>query len=187
MKRIIILKSLLILLFFYQLDVLAQDKEYTLNELVSSSKCIVLGKVTKINSWVGGNGRIYSDIKFHVSTVYKGKIKQKQELNFSLLGGSIGSRRTTVFELPHFTENVESILFLRSIDDNYDVTNALVTIGGAQGKFDIMEKDNIRSICRDKFMSATISIQNGNEYKKVNNKQAVLLSEFVSQLESLIK
>lgn len=187
MKSIIILKCLLVLLFIYQTDVLTQDKEYSLNELAGSSNAIVLGKVTKINSWVGGNGRIYSDVKFHVSKVYKGKMKQNQELNFSLLGGSMGNRRTTVFEFPHFTADVESILFLRSINDNYDVTNALVTIGGAQGKFDIIEKNNIRNVSRDELMSATLIVKNGSEYKKINNKETVLQSEFVSQLESLIK
>lgn len=187
MKRIIIFNSLLIATIFCHWSIQAQEKVLTINELVNSSKIIVLGKVTNINPWFGGNNRIYSDVKFHILKVYKGNIKQNQVLSFSLLGGSIESRRTTVLEYPHFSYNAESILFLNMINDNYAVTNALVTIGGAQGKFDIIEINNVRSICRDKFISTALIIKSGNEYKSLTNKQTILLSEFESQLESLIK
>jgi hypothetical protein len=125
MKFTNILKGLTLLLFFYQPNIFSQNNVYTIAELVSNSKCIVLGKVTKVTPWVGADGRIHSDVKFQISKVYKGNLKQKRELNFSLLGGTLGGRRTTVLEYPHFTENVESILFLLEINKDYDATNAL--------------------------------------------------------------
>ncbi|KAF0139782.1 MAG: hypothetical protein FD122_2957 [Stygiobacter sp.] len=184
MNRIIIVKSLLILLFILRFNAVAQNNEFTIEKLVGSSNAIIQGKVTKIDSWTGVNGRIYSDVKFKVSSVFKGKVKQNQELNFRLLGGTLGKRRTTVFELPHFEENVTSFLFLRSIGDNYDITNALVTVEGAQGKFDVVENGKV---IRDKFMFEPILIRNGNGYKKMNNKNSVLLSEFLNQIELLTK
>lgn len=180
-----------IILCFFLLNakdyLFSQDKLYTIDDLVSSSNFIVLGKVTSISNYEGGNGRIYSDIKFQVSKVYKGKIQTDQELNFTFMGGELGKRRTTVLEYPHFTKNNESILFLNQINDNKKAQNAFLITGLIQGKFDILSEDgNDKKICRDKFMSLQMNIHTGNEIKTLDNNRTVLLSEFVKQLELLI-
>ena len=179
-------KNIIVYIFLFQVIILAlpQARLFTMDELVNESNFIVSGKVISISCFEGTNGRIYSDIKFQVSKVYKGHIQTKQELIFTFMGGTIGNRTTTVPEYPQFKENSESILFMNNKSDDKESRNSFFITGLTQGKFDIISNGD--KIVRDKFMSIQININDGKENKFIDNKRSVSLSEFVRHLEFLI-
>jgi hypothetical protein len=162
------------------------EKLYEINELVSMSKFIVHGKVIAIRSYKNSNGIILSDVKIKILKSYKGDLKNNQELFFTFIGGTIGSRTTFVQEEPHFEKKQESILFLNQIMDNQKTPNAFLITGMTQGKYDIQYGKNHTQILRDRYLSSEIMIDTSSKNNILSNKHAILLSEFLEKIESII-
>lgn len=165
----------------------AQPYIYTLDELVNYSNYIVLGTTVSITPYFGPGNRIYSNITFRITEVHKGNLQRNGELKFNLLGGTIGSRTTGVLESPHFSEGKESVLFLKKAKSVQGSQNSFYVVGLAQGKFDVINVDNKRSIVRDKLMPEPLAVRLKNGPQFVDNKNNIDYTEFVNKLSELIK
>jgi len=90
-KNIIKPIILLSINFLFLITVLARadEKYYNLVELINNSNVVIKGKVVEINSYERVKGRIYSDIKFYVTKILKGKLVENQEIILTYYGGTI--------------------------------------------------------------------------------------------------
>lgn len=184
MKLHLTKKIVLIILLFSLSTAYSQNQPLSMNDLVNYSQFIVKAKLTKMVSYIGANNRIYSDIKYIVSKVYKGKIKTGEEVNFTFMGGSIGNRKTMVLESPVFETDIESILFLNYIQntDSYYIYNL------ADGKYDIKNNsDNREIILRDLHSSHPLIINTTSGNKIIDNRNSIYLDDFQYNLKNLIE
>lgn len=179
---------ILCLLVYSNTIYMNDEKQFSMAELVNSSKFIIYGRVISINSYQGENGWILSDIRIQVQKNLKGKMKTNMEIVFTIIGGTLGNRTTMTLVYPRFKANQEMILFLNQIRDESNIPNSFFITGMGQGKFDIIKdlNDNL-NIIRDESIASQLVIKVGAGNKILSNKLNVPLTDFVSQVQSLIK
>lgn len=105
-------------------------------DLIVSSRAIVKGQVTKIESQYGENGNIFTYITVDVEHVYKGQIAEKT-IVIRQLGGRMGDRVAQVYGSPQFVKGEKVLLYLNTANDG-----ALHVAHLFIGKFQIIKDDN---------------------------------------------
>lgn len=165
----------------------SQEKVYSLSELTNKSDFIVHGKVVSIKCYMDSYGAIMSDIKIIVYEDMRMKLNSNDEINFTLMGGTLGNIRSICSHTPIFKVDQEIIIFLQKRLDNLKLPNAFHITGFEQGKFNVVnDENNSRKILRDESMSPQLSINTSRGAKLFNNKVPLPYLDFISALESLI-
>lgn len=104
------------------------------SELVGTSKLIVRGEITTVDShWTESGRLIVSDVVVEVSKTYFGNAPA--EITVRTAGGQVGAIRVEAHGFPTFEKGREVILFLESATDGtYSV------VGYQQGHYRVVER-----------------------------------------------
>lgn len=105
--------------------------ELDLDELVSASNQIVVGKVADLDARVEADGRVYSYIRIQVAETLKGE--HQREVVIRQIGGRTEELATIVPGMPDFKPDEEVLVFLEHVTRH----RIPVVTGMAQGKFHI--------------------------------------------------
>ena len=160
------------------------EKYYNIIELINKSDVIARGKVVSINSYEKERGRIYSDILFSVTEIYKGNVVNI-EIHLTTLGGTLGGITTFSPDLPCFVKDQESILFLKQNSTN---KNKYFILGLPQGKFNLYSSSNNKlMIVRDRFMNQELQISSVNKEICISSEKPMSFDEFVIYIKAYIK
>lgn len=150
-----------------------------MDELVSTSDLIIVGKIKKSEPIVRPSGRVMTLQYVNVDTVIKGDVSKKDEIVLAQTGGRVGNTVSPYVEdAPLFAKNEDVYLMLTKIDsENFYVVN-----GGYQGAGKI-QKGKLRmnvpndNVCKlidtitteEIYPTIIVHMKNENEKKKLKN------------------
>ena len=181
-------KNLLFFLVIFMFNpLLGQQKVHTLASLTRSSDAIVEGSVTSIKYYEKEPGRIYSEINIKITKSIKGILSEDQIITLEHLGGTMGSIRQIVPQLPQFVENENSILFLKTYYSKNNPMGFYDLLGSSQGKFNIIN-DNHKNqkIIRDKLVVEYLLLESSKQNLGINNSMSLSLDSFMFYLSSYL-
>jgi hypothetical protein len=125
-----------------------------LPDLVTESEVIFVGTVAKIESDVGINNRIYTQVTFENLQIIKG-IHPDSTLVMRLAGGTIGEYHSKIIGMPEFQVGGKHLIFLRG-----NQKHLCPIVGWSQGKFNVvMDKVTGVEIVLDDKNNPIIGIQ----------------------------
>ena len=178
-----------VLIHFLTISLLAGDdkeKVLGLRDLATLSDFIVRGKVVHIETYENQPGRRYSNIYFHITTCYKNKSLEGQDIVLTIFGGTIGRSTVITTVYPQFNENQESILFLKRYLPKDQIKYQFYVIGLTQGKFNIIKENGQEFLLRDKFAGMEIKILTNNVVSELSNNSKIPLNDFLGNLNNFI-
>jgi hypothetical protein len=140
MKRLIFrpvtkaLTLLLAVLFLVKLSTATTAILLTDEQLVTSSRIILLGDVRSVKAqWDLRHENINTYVKVQISSVLKGRL-QNEQIVFRQLGGTVGENSTVIFGAPEYKVGQRVLLFLDTAPDG-----TLRIAHLFQGKYDVVD------------------------------------------------
>ena len=120
--------------FFCRPALATTVKAYAMEDLVSESDSVVIGRAVKIEHHKDERGKIVRSVNFKVDQYITGK--GSSEIVLRLAGGTIGNVRTRVFGELDLTVNETVLLFVaRLLNPRQDI---YYPVGMGQGRFLLM-------------------------------------------------
>lgn len=111
-------------------------ERFDLQELTRRAEVIVHGRCTGTESRKDAQGMIVTDVHLEVVELFKvadGADKSVKRLTFTIYGGVVGNRGSTIHGAPTFTKDEEVLLFLGEVNAN----GLRTCVGLSQGKYSI--------------------------------------------------
>lgn len=173
--------------FFSGYSLIAQDKPFTLKELVTESSDIVMGVPVAMNSYEKENGKyVYTDIDILVRKKIKGKLNTGNIIRLTMYGGKIGDIITYVVGFPKFSLEMESFFFFKEdhvpINSSKSPKRIFRIIGLTQGKMDIIEKEGKKIVVRD--FEIPLKIDENGESISLSMDNYVNVEDIISYITS---
>lgn len=170
------------------------------DDLVSDASVIATGRVVEkeCKRWTE-KGYIYTYVTVLVDEYIKGEGAEKVVVRH--LGGEVGKKGLVAGNMPSFMEGEEVLVFLGDAEQvkgelrqtlllniNQEVTGGIYNVSGlAQGKYHIFTDKTGKKMVRNNF--SNLCVQDENEIKFTDEKilPGKPLSEFVSEIERVMK
>lgn len=189
MKKYRLLTTILIFLqapFFSSYSV-ENNENYTFSSLMKESALIVQGYVSSVESYEKSKGRIYSDIKFIITEVFEGDYDVNSTIEFTYLGGTVNEITTFVLELPQFSTNQKSILFLKKFSSKNNGPEFYDVVGASQGKFNISSDEFGNEVVkRDVLVDEELVLDDKISFQRLSNSEPMSLNEFIDRIENFL-
>lgn len=150
------------------------------DQLIASSRVIVLGDVRSINAqWDSEHQDIHSYVKVHVSKLLKGEL-QRDDIVFKQLGGTVGDESSVVFGSPDFKVGQRVLLFL---DTRVDGTLRIAQL--FMGKYDVIDEPSGKTRVERNVDSASVNVLGRQDGGDITNKAT--LSKFTRKIKRVLR
>lgn len=143
----------------------------TIEELAGAAVAVVHGRVREISAARDASGRIHRRIELEIAEVWKGRLPSGI-CSIVAGGGVVGELEVKALGQPEYHVGEEVVLFLARNDDG-----GLVTLGLAQGKFEVHETTSGGKRVSNLFWGASVLNEDGGALKKLSQHQAPLTLE----------
>jgi len=133
-------------------------------QLITSSRCIVIGEVTSvIAQWDSNHRSINTYVRVSIERVLKGQF-QNDHFVFKQIGGKVGDESALIYGAPEYTTGKRVLLFL---DTAYDGTLRIAHL--FQGKYDIIERARASKALIKRQIDGTVNILGAREGPEITN------------------
>lgn len=158
-------------------------EEITLKEMCNQSTDIIIAKIVSKNSYHSFDKKdVFTDVTLKVTKKIKGKFNANENMKIITYGGTIDGITTYVVGAPTFQINTSSILFLAEIKSKTTgkITNHRI-IGSSQGKFDVVDDNNVKKIQR-KSDYGTLILDESRNNLDLSHGKAINFDNFIKNI-----
>lgn len=154
-------------------------ERFDLAELTSRSEVVVHGRCTKTTSRTDAKGTIVTDVELEVTEPLKGAAAAKT-FSFTVYGGIVGNRGSTICGAPTFAEGEEQLLFLSAENG----AKLRTCIGLSQGKYTIRTEGDRKLAYRNLEGLTLVDRTTGEALEPAKPDQGVPLDELVGRIRA---